>query len=234
MSFSYSIGKDKKFKTSSNSTSKTTTANATTAGSTTVQEIPSNPSRLLNNQVVVVNGITLDTSNPDDAKKLNILGSQNNMANMGFGKRHSSGDVSSVTSEFLTSIGCVVSGKTKDFSLLNEQSIQPAFGDNPNISLPEEYRKKKSRKSSTGNFSAVNDPFYDNGEVRRNIQEQDYLNQEIEKMNANAFDLANYLAVYNSDPSNKNKLKSLTKPTIHRKSNEYKKTPKAFNSELVE
>ena len=231
MSFSYKIGSDKRFSTNDGSADTEKTSNSTLAGSTVIETIPTNPSRFSPNQEVIVSGVKLNTGDPGDLKKINILSSQNLMSKNGHATKQSNEDISDITFNFLSSIGCTVTTTSNDYSLLKEQTLQPKT-DNPNISIPSDYRKKQKRKKSTDKFKSADDPFYDNSEVLLNIKKTN-MSIERDKINTSkAFEIANYFAMYNSDPLNKRKLKSFMPQTSYSRSSDFKKTNKPVNLEV--
>lgn len=231
MSFSYKIGSDKRFSTNDGSADTEKTSNSTLAGSTVIETIPTNPSRFSPNQEVVVRGVKINTGDSEDLKKMNILSSQNLISKNGYVNKQSYGDVSGVTSNFFSSIGCKVTTTSINYSLLQEQTSQPKTN-NPNISIPSDYRLKQGTKKSTDKFKSANDPFYDNGETLPNKKKTNLAIERDNLNNSKAFDIANYLAVYNSDPINKKKLKTFTTPVSYSRAIDFKKTIKTVNLEV--
>jgi hypothetical protein len=218
MSFSFKIT-SKGFTPSGTNEASDRTSNATLVGSTVIEQVPKNPSRYSEDDTVQIKGISLNTKNPNDVKKIEVLSAQTKIDSLGLGVESSDYDVNC---NFLTSIGIVATSKNREYSLINDQTTQPEI-QNPNILIPDEYRKKRVAKKTTDKFKSSNDPFYDNLKVREPIKKQKDINLLYETRNEKALDITSYLAKYNLNPSNKKKLKALTKPSIYRISGGLKK-----------
>ena len=103
-------------------------------------------------------------------------------------------NLSTLSLDFLSSIGVTVDDRTRNYSLLPLATNVPNLG-NTELKTPKNYKKSKTRtKPIDDKFKDPNDPFYNVG-VTRNINERrGELNNLRKKRGTKAVEIANYLA----------------------------------------
>ena len=211
MAFSWKIGEDKKFQSTKND-KEVDAVVSPPAGSTVVHQIPTNPSVLPTNKIIDIDGNKINTSNKTGQKKLNILMAQKTLSNRGARTAPNTTNLSTLSLDFLSSIGVTVDDRTRNYSLLSLATNVPNLG-NTELKIPKNYKKSKTRtKPIDDKFKDPNDPFYNVG-VTRNINERrGELNNLRKKRGTKAVEIANYLAEYNMSSSPGKRLKQFVEP----------------------
>ena len=100
------------------------------------------------------------------------------------------GNITMETELFLQQKSISVSNKSKDFSLIGEQSKEDKIN-NPNI---QNEKKKRKNISTLSSFSNDEDPFYEVGLQKPLIEDIEKVNKDRETTFKKSIPIANYLA----------------------------------------